>query len=209
MEVARHKYTIQFRKPVNKIQLLVYAQRRLVFANTTSQSLIDATDLAHDDSQFRFCRLVALILDQYVHCYHLLYRIGLYYHEGWGGNKNLALGKEYWGMAKEELTRLLEIERHPLVAFDLGLYLTFLSDCSGVMWDRGFPFASYEMAFKYYMIASEMNFAKAQYNLALMYTYGEGVEIDLIKRTKFYYLASKNGMPRNSYSNEQDTSRPT
>lgn len=61
------------------------------------------------------------------------------------------------------------------------------------MWDRGYPFSSYEMAFKYYTIASNLHFAKAQYNLALMYTYGEGVKIDYRMRSKFYYLASVNG----------------
>lgn len=61
------------------------------------------------------------------------------------------------------------------------------------MWDRGYPYSSYDMAFKYYTIASGLDFAKAQYNLALMYTYGEGVPVDHEMKTKYYYLASKNG----------------
>jgi hypothetical protein len=155
---------------------------RLPLSTFIRQKLIDITDQAHDDSQFRFSRTVVSALDKYVHCYHVLYRLGLYYHEGWGGHRSLPVGKEYWSQAKGELEKLLKEEEHPLVAFDLG-----------VMWDRGFPYASYEMAFKYYMIASNLNFAKAQYNLALMYAYGEGVPVDHHITTKFYYLASKNG----------------
>lgn len=81
--------------------------------------------MAHDDSQFGFCRAVVTVLDRYVHCYHLLYRLGLYHHEGWGGTKNVTVGKEHWGQAKEELERLLKIEEHPLVAFDLGNSSTY------------------------------------------------------------------------------------
>lgn len=89
---------------------------------TLRQALIDITDVAHDDSQFRFSRTVVEVLNKFVFCYHLLYRLGLYYHEGWGGSRNLAVGKGYWGEAKEELERILKVEEHPLVAFDLGTF---------------------------------------------------------------------------------------
>eukprot|EP01127_Copromyxa_protea_P013844 TRINITY_DN3762_c0_g1_i2.p1 TRINITY_DN3762_c0_g1~~TRINITY_DN3762_c0_g1_i2.p1 ORF type:complete len:353 (-),score=41.09 TRINITY_DN3762_c0_g1_i2:10-1068(-) len=162
-------YKVNLRNPTLSIEQLI-------------QGFIDITDQAHDENQFRFSRLIVTTLDKYADCYHLLYRLGLYNHEGWGGPRDLTLGRKYWCEAKQKLETLLETERHPLVAFDLG-----------VMWDRGYPYASYQMAFKYYMIASDLNFAKAQYNLALMYAYGEGVPVDCRITTKFYYLASKNG----------------
>ena len=51
----------------------------------------------------------------------------------------------------------------------------------------------YHEAVKWYRLAADQNYHRAQNNLGVCYEYGLGVEKDPTEATKWYKLAAKNG----------------
>ena len=78
--------------------------------------------------------------------------------------------------AYEIFSDLYENENDPRAAYAIGEYY----DNHWVFWPN------YKKAFKYYLFAAERGVPEAQYNVANMYEFGDGVKIDLIQSVRWY-----------------------
>ena len=78
--------------------------------------------------------------------------------------------------AFEIFSDLYENENDPRAAYAMGEYY----DNHWVFWPN------YKKAFKYYLFAAERGVPEAQYNVANMYEFGDGVKIDLIQSVRWY-----------------------
>ena len=78
--------------------------------------------------------------------------------------------------AFEIFSDLYENENDPRAAYAIGEYY----DNHWVFWPN------YKKAFKYYLFAAERGVPEAQYNVANMYEFGDGVKIDLIQSVRWY-----------------------
>jgi len=127
------------------------------------QNLLCLAENLHDEKLWDQSRPIFNLLDEYVTCYHVVYRLGIYKWEGWATEPSRSEGAKLWSDAKRIMSNYVETEH--LAAFDMG-----------VLWDRGYPSQDFSRAMKYYKMASERGNAKAKFNIALMYKRGEGVE---------------------------------
>ena len=78
--------------------------------------------------------------------------------------------------AYEIFLDLYENENDPRAAYAIGEYY----DNHWVFWPN------YKKAFKYYLFAAERGVPEAQYNVANMYEFGDGVKKDLIQSVRWY-----------------------
>ena len=78
--------------------------------------------------------------------------------------------------AYEIFLDLYENEDDPRAAYSIGEYY----DDHWVFWPN------YKKAFKYYLFAAERGVPEAQYNVANMYEFGDGVKKDLIQSVRWY-----------------------
>ena len=78
--------------------------------------------------------------------------------------------------AYEIFSDLYENENDPRAAYAIGEYY----DNHWVFWPN------YKKAFKYYLFAAERGVPEAQYNVANMYEFGDGVRRDLIQSVRWY-----------------------
>jgi len=78
--------------------------------------------------------------------------------------------------AFEIFSDLYENENDPRAAYAIGEYY----DNHWVFWPN------YKKAFKYYLFAAERGVPEAQYNVANMYEFGDGVKKDLIQSVRWY-----------------------
>ena len=78
--------------------------------------------------------------------------------------------------AYEIFSDLYENENDPRAAYAIGEYY----DNHWVFWPN------YKKAFKYYLFAAERGVPEAQYNVANMYEFGDGVKKDLIQSVRWY-----------------------
>ena len=72
--------------------------------------------------------------------------------------------------------QLYENEQDPRAAYAIGEYY----DDHWVFWPN------YKKAFKYYLYAAERGVPEAQYNIANMYEFGDGVKKDLVQSVRWY-----------------------
>ena len=78
--------------------------------------------------------------------------------------------------AYEIFLQLYENEQDPRAAYAIGEYY----DDHWVFWPN------YKKAFKYYLFAAERGVPEAQYNVANMYEFGDGVKKDLVQSVRWY-----------------------
>ena len=78
--------------------------------------------------------------------------------------------------AYEIFLDLYENDNDPRAAYAIGEYY----DNHWVFWPN------YKKAFKYYLFAAERGVPEAQYNVANMYEFGDGVKKDLIQSVRWY-----------------------
>jgi len=78
--------------------------------------------------------------------------------------------------AYEIFLNLYENNNDPRAAYAIGEYY----DNHWVFWPN------YKKAFKYYLFAAEMGVPEAQYNVANMYEFGDGVKKDLVQSVRWY-----------------------
>ena len=79
---------------------------------------------------------------------------------------------------------LYENENDPRAAYAIGEYY----DNHWVFWPN------YKKAFKYYLFAAERGVPEAQYNVANMYEFGDGVKKDLIQSVRWYLQCNKSSL---------------
>ena len=78
--------------------------------------------------------------------------------------------------AYEIFLDLYENDNDPRAAYAIGEYY----DNHWVFWPN------YKKAFKYYLFAAERGVPEAQYNVANMYEFGDGVKKDLVQSVRWY-----------------------
>ena len=81
-----------------------------------------------------------------------------------------------YNKAYEIFLDLYENENDPRAAYSIGEYY----DNHWVFWPN------YKKAFKYYLFAAERGVPEAQYNVANMYEFGDGVKKDLTQSVRWY-----------------------
>ena len=86
--------------------------------------------------------------------------------------------------AYEIFLDLYENENDPRAAYAIGEYY----DNHWVFWPN------YKKAFKYYLFAAEKGVPEAQYNVANMYEFGDGVKKDLIQSVRWYLQCNKSSL---------------
>ena len=68
------------------------------------------------------------------------------------------------------------------------------------MYDQGKGvIQDYEEAFKWYQLAADQEYARAQYSLGYMYEDGEGVDRDYAEAVKWWRLAAEQGVAEAQY----------
>ena len=86
--------------------------------------------------------------------------------------------------AYEIFLDLYENENDPRAAYSIGEYY----DNHWVFWPN------YKKAFKYYLFAAERGVPEAQYNVANMYEFGDGVKRDLVQSVRWYLQCNKSSL---------------
>ena len=89
-----------------------------------------------------------------------------------------------YNKAYEIFLDLYENENDPRAAYSIGEYY----DNHWVFWPN------YKKAFKYYLFAAEGGVPEAQYNVANMYEFGDGVKIDLVQSVRWYLQCNKSSL---------------
>ena len=86
--------------------------------------------------------------------------------------------------AYEIFLDLYENDNDPRAAYAIGEYY----DNHWVFWPN------YKKAFKYYLFAAERGVPEAQYNVANMYEFGDGVKQDLVQSVRWYLQCNKSSL---------------
>ena len=86
--------------------------------------------------------------------------------------------------AYEIFLDLYENDNDPRAAYAIGEYY----DNHWVFWPN------YKKAFKYYLFAAERGVPEAQYNVANMYEFGDGVKKDLVQSVRWYLQCNKSSL---------------
>jgi tetratricopeptide (TPR) repeat protein len=86
--------------------------------------------------------------------------------------------------AYEIFLDLYENEDDPRAAYSIGEYY----DDHWVFWPN------YKKAFKFYLFAAERGVPEAQYNVANMYEFGDGVKRDLVQSVRWYLQCNKSSL---------------
>ncbi len=94
------------------------------------------------------------------------------------------LGLLYYKKAYEIFLDLYENDNDPRAAYAIGEYY----DNHWVFWPN------YKKAFKYYLFAAERGVPEAQYNVANMYEFGDGVKKDLVQSVRWYLQCNKSSL---------------
>ena len=89
-----------------------------------------------------------------------------------------------YNKAYEIFLDLYENENDPRAAYSIGEYY----DNHWVFWPN------YKKAFKYYLFAAEGGVPEAQYNVANMYEFGDGVKRDLVQSVRWYLQCNKSSL---------------
>jgi tetratricopeptide (TPR) repeat protein len=89
-----------------------------------------------------------------------------------------------YNKAYEIFLDLYENENDPRAAYSIGEYY----DNHWVFWPN------YKKAFKYYLFAAERGVPEAQYNVANMYEFGDGVKRDLVQSVRWYLQCNKSSL---------------
>eukprot|EP01126_Amoeba_proteus_P063939 TRINITY_DN8883_c0_g1_i2.p1 TRINITY_DN8883_c0_g1~~TRINITY_DN8883_c0_g1_i2.p1 ORF type:complete len:376 (-),score=50.77 TRINITY_DN8883_c0_g1_i2:212-1186(-) len=190
--MSHYSFTELGKCPVYSEDLISWLILLKKFSFFPRHFFLKKSDERHNTKDYGVSAIILQVLAGYVSCYHVNYRLGLYYHEGWGGFC-IDLNK-----AKELLNECLILLEGPVTAgetlarFDLG-----------VMCDKGYGVEqSSAEAAKHYRFAADKGFAKAQYNLALMYRHGNGVPRNYVLSAKYYKMAADQGhsLSQNNYA---------
>ena len=86
--------------------------------------------------------------------------------------------------AYEIFLDLYENDNDPRAAYAIGEYY----DNHWVFWPN------YKKAFKYYLFAAERGVPEAQYNVANMYEFGDGVKKDLVQSVRWYLQCNQSSL---------------
>ena len=90
----------------------------------------------------------------------------------------------FYKKAYEIFLDLYENDNDPRAAYAIGEYY----DNHWVFWPN------YKKAFKYYLFAAERGVPEAQYNVANMYEFGDGVKKDLVQSVRWYLQCNKSSL---------------
>eukprot|EP01124_Arcella_intermedia_P000862 TRINITY_DN10454_c0_g1_i1.p1 TRINITY_DN10454_c0_g1~~TRINITY_DN10454_c0_g1_i1.p1 ORF type:complete len:379 (-),score=69.87 TRINITY_DN10454_c0_g1_i1:20-1156(-) len=119
---------------------------------------------------------------------HVLFRLGVMYHNAWGTNKNDSLSAQYFEAALNSLEPLRLTSS--IAMCDLGY-----------MYENGFGVSKDKIqAFTYYQNSASLGYPRAQFNCGYMHHYGQGTPLNYKTAVQYYQLAANSGFPLGQYN---------
>eukprot|EP01126_Amoeba_proteus_P005477 TRINITY_DN11842_c0_g1_i2.p1 TRINITY_DN11842_c0_g1~~TRINITY_DN11842_c0_g1_i2.p1 ORF type:complete len:294 (-),score=30.92 TRINITY_DN11842_c0_g1_i2:60-941(-) len=138
------------------------------------------TEARHDEKKWNCSRPLLIILDKFITCYHVTYRLGVYTNEGRGGSRDRSVAHGLWKQALDLM--IAGNINEPTALFDRAIML-----------EKGFPDRDPRTALLYLMESAEAGFPKALFNVGMMYKRGDQVPLDAKKAVMYLEQAASGG----------------